>query len=66
MIPLVPNAAAIIGISMIQTKLNFPLMEQVIIILTVIAKIAKTIGGNITNLSMLLQRSGINSAFVAS
>ena len=54
------NAAAIIGISMILMKLNFPLMEQAITILIAIVKIAEMIGGNAMNLSMSLQRSGID------
>lgn len=55
------NAAAIIGISMILMKLNFPLTEQAITILIAIVKIAEMIGGNAMNLSMSLQRSGINA-----
>ena len=54
------NAVAIIGISMILMKLNFPLMEQAITILIAIVKIAEMIGGNAMNLSMSLQRSGID------
>ena len=65
MIPFALNAVAITGISMILMKLNFPLMGRAIIILIAIVKIVKIIGDNIMNLSILLQRSGINSAFVA-
>jgi len=60
MIPLAPSVAVTIGINMILTKLNFPLMEQAIIISIAIVKIAEIIGGNVTNLNMSLQRSGID------
>lgn len=66
MIPLAPNVVVTIGINTILMKLNFPLMELAITILIVIVEIVTMNGGNIMNLSMLLQRSGINSAFVAS
>lgn len=65
MIPLAPSVVVTIGISMIPMRLSFPLMAQVITILIVIVKIVKIIGDNIMNLNMLLQRSGISSAFVA-
>ena len=64
MIPLAPNVVVTIGINTILMKLNFPLMELAITILIAVVKIVKIIGGNIMNLSMLLRRSGINSAFL--
>lgn len=65
MIPFALNAAAITGISTIQMKLNFPLMERVIILLSVVVTIAEIIGGNAMSLNMLLRRSGMINAFVA-
>ena len=58
MIPLALNAVVMTGITITLMKLNFLMMEQVIIILTVIVTIATMDGDNIINLSMLLQMSG--------
>lgn len=59
MIPFVLSVAVKIGISMTPMKLNFPLMERVIIILTVIAVIVVMNGGNTTSLYIVLQKSGV-------
>jgi len=58
MILLVLNAVVMIGITIILMKSNFPLMEQVIIILIVIVTIATMDGDNIISLNILLQRNG--------
>ena len=58
MIPLAPSVVVTIGIPMILMKLNFLMIEQAIIILTVIVIIVTMDGDNIISLSMLLQTSG--------
>ncbi len=64
MIPLALSAVVTIGITIVLMKLNFPLMVLVIIILIAIVIIATMNGDNIISLSIILQKNGINSAFL--